>query len=171
MIRRVGSHFVLETEQFFDRTPIELFSFFSDAQNLSRITPSWLDFRILTPQPIAMREGALIDYRLKLYGVPMRWRTEITAWEPPHRFIDSQVKGPYRFWVHEHVLTPHDGGTLMRDIVTFQSRGPDLFVPMIHRMFVNRNVQRIFTFRRSTLRNKFPVNNDESSATKHKAEA
>ena len=85
----------LRTEQRLPQQPENVFPFFADAGNLEKLTPGYLHFQILTPLPIEMRKGALIDYRLRLRGVPIRWRTEITEWDPPYRFVDSQIKGPY----------------------------------------------------------------------------
>lgn len=152
MIRHDGHAYVLKTEQHFEQSPEELFSLFAQAENLARITPAWLDFQILTPRPIEMKAGTLIDYRLKLHRIPLRWRTKITAWEPPYRFVDEQIKGPYRFWIHQHILEPHEDGTLMRDRVTFLSRGPGLLLPLLHKLFVNRNVREVFEYRRAKLR-------------------
>jgi ligand-binding SRPBCC domain-containing protein len=100
--------------------PIErVFDFFSRAENLEAITPPLLRFRILTPQPIEMREGTLIEYSLRLRGLPMRWLTRIEEWNPPHRFIDVQLRGPYRLWRHTHTFTPVDGGTEMTDSIDY----------------------------------------------------
>ena len=98
----------------------EVFPFFAAAENLEAITPPWLSFGILTPTPIEMRRGTLIQYRLQLMGVPMRWLTRISAWEPPHRFIDEQLEGPYRDWIHEHRFEPLGGYTLMTDTVRYR---------------------------------------------------
>jgi ligand-binding SRPBCC domain-containing protein len=97
----------------------EVFPFFSDAGNLELLTPGWLRFRILTAQPIEMRAGAVLDYRIVLGLLPTSWRTRIELWEPPHRFVDAQLSGPYRCWWHEHRFEPTPGGTLMTDEVLF----------------------------------------------------
>src|SRR3954468_23005074 len=97
------------------RPVTEVFMFFAEPGNLETLTPPWLRFHILTPQPILMRAGARIDYRLRVHGLPVRWQSEITAWEPPVRFVDEQRRGPYRVWVHEHTFEEGDGGTEVRD--------------------------------------------------------
>lgn len=132
--------------------PLEVvFGFFADAGNLEAITPPWLRFEILTPRPIAMRAGALIDYRLRVRGVPLRWRTEITAWEPPHFFVDEQLRGPYRLWVHEHRFRAVRGGTAVLDHVRYRVPGGRL----VSWLFVRRDVERIFAFRRQLLQARF----------------
>lgn len=125
----------------------EVFEFFSDASNLQEITPEWLDFRIVTPGPIVIRKGTLIDYRLKIHGWPMRWQSEITVWEPPHRFVDEQRRGPYRKWIHHHLFAEKDGGTEVRDEVEYAVPGGKL----IERLFVRRDIEAIFAFRRKKL--------------------
>ena len=136
----------LERTQFIARPLDEVFAFFSDASNLSLITPDWLHFRILTPQPIAMQAGTLIDYQIKLFGVPMRWRTRIDSFDPPHQFVDTQVRGPYKLWRHTHEFAPTDGGTLVTDLVEYQLRfGPIGWVA--NRVFVARALARIFDHR------------------------
>lgn len=143
--------FRLEAELWLPRPREALVPFFADARNLERITPPFLHFRILTPQPIEMRPGTLIDYRLSLHGLPMRWRTEIAVWEPPRRFVDVQLRGPYRKWVHEHTFEPVDGGTLCRDRVEYAVPGGCL----VHRLLVERDVRRIFAYRQEVLRSLF----------------
>lgn len=134
----------------------EVFPFFADAANLERLTPPWLRFEILTPRPIEMREGALIDYRLRVRGVPVRWRSRIAAWEPPGYFADEQVEGPYRSWFHEHELeTAEDGAaTRVRDRVRYEVPGGPL-APLVHRLLVRRDVEKIFAYRRKRLREIF----------------
>lgn len=131
--------------------PEELFPFFADAGNLDAITPKWLNFRIVTPRPIEMREGALIDYKLRVRGMPLRWRTLIREWNPPHSFVDEQIRGPYRQWIHRHTFEPQNGGTLARDIVHYAV--PFDFIA--HPLFVRRDIERIFAYRQEALRAKF----------------
>ena len=126
----------------------EVFSFFADAENLETISPPWLRFRITTPGPIIMKEGALIRYRLRLRMVPISWTTRITAWQPPHRFVDEQLSGPFRMWVPEHTFEERNGRTLARDRV-------DYIVPggaIVHRLFVRPDLEKIFAFRENILR-------------------
>lgn len=137
---------VLTREIWLNHPREDVFDFFSDAYNLDNITPPWLNFRILTPRPIPMAVGTRITYRLKLRGIPIRWLTEITAWEPPHYFVDSQLKGPYRKWVHEHRFIEQDGGTLMQDRVEYAVPGW-IFEPLIHGLFVRTDVETIFDYR------------------------
>jgi ligand-binding SRPBCC domain-containing protein len=108
---------ILEREQRLPGTPAEVFGFFADAHNLEALTPPLLRFRLVTPAPLAVGKGALIRYRLRVHGVPVSWLTEITDWDPPHRFVDEQLKGPYARWHHTHTFeTTGDGATLMRDV-------------------------------------------------------
>ncbi len=110
---------VLARDQWVSAPLDAVFDFFSDAANLDAITPAWVGFRILTPLPIEMRRGAHIDYRLRLGGVPVRWRTRISSWDPPRSFVDVQESGPFTLWEHEHRFEPHGDGVLMRDRVRY----------------------------------------------------
>jgi ligand-binding SRPBCC domain-containing protein len=125
----------------------ETFAFFSDARNLDALTPAWVGFRILTPAPINMRRGTLIDYRIRIHGIPIRWRTEITEWDAPNRFVDIQLKGPYRWWHHEHRFEPCGDGTRIIDEVEYSA----LLHWISHPLIVERDVGRIFDFRTRAL--------------------
>ncbi len=137
---------VLQRTQRLDPPPEEVFPFFADAGNLERITPPWLGFSIVTPEPIDMRQGALIDYRLKLHGMPLSWHTVIGLWDPPHRFVDVQLSGPYRLWHHTHTFEPDGEGTLMRDVVRYALPfGP--LGEIARAVLVQRDLDQIFDFR------------------------
>ena len=129
------------------RTPLEeTFAFFSDARNLERLTPPWINFRIRTPLPIIMQEGTIIDYQIALYGVPVPWRTRIDVWEPGARFVDRQVAGPYVWWRHEHRFEAVTAGTRVIDHVEYLPRAAAL-----SSWLVARDVARIFAFRQQSL--------------------
>jgi len=149
----MAREYQLQTRLFVARDLETAFNFFADAGNLQRLTPPWLEFQILTPRPIPMHAGALIDYRLRVHGVPIRWRTEIAEWQPPHRFVDRQTRGPYRLWRHTHTFTPVAGGTMVEDTVRYQPRGGAL----VHGLFVRRDLERIFRFRQEEILNAFDV--------------
>jgi ligand-binding SRPBCC domain-containing protein len=128
------------------------FAFFSDARNLEQLTPPWLRFQITTPLPITMREGTLIDYQIRLYGVPIPWRTRIDVWMPGVAFVDRQLNGPYWWWRHEHRFEAVDGGTRVTDHVEYVPRAASLSM-----WLVKRDVQRIFEFRRDALASLLPA--------------
>jgi hypothetical protein len=136
------------------QAPEAIFPFFADARNLELLTPDWLSFRILTPQPIEMRVGTLIDYRIKVHGLPLRWRTRIARWEPPWAFADEQLRGPYALWHHTHTFTPADGGTILGDEVVMRPKGGPL-APLVMRMFVRGDVERIFRHRATVMAQRF----------------
>ena len=115
------SEHILERTQIIERPLTEVFEFFADAGNLERITPPELNFKIITPQPIGIKIGALIDYQLKLRGIPITWKTEITLWNPPHSFVDTALKSPYKQWIHLHTFEQGaNGETIMKDIVRYR---------------------------------------------------
>lgn len=150
--RRIGAMRRMTTHEFQDELMLphprqRVFAFFSDAQNLERITPPWLHFRIETPLPIRLRAGTLIDYRLRVRGFPMGWQTLISVWDPPFRFVDEQKRGPYRLWIHEHRFEERTEGTLVRDQVRYAVWGGRL----IERLFVQGDVRRIFAYRRDRI--------------------
>ena len=144
---RYGAEIVLPSEL------DQVFAFFSEASNLERLTPPWLRFEILTEGPIPMAPGTLIDYRIRWRGIPLRWRTEIEVWEPPHRFVDRQLRGPYRLWRHEHVFKERDGETTVIDNVEYAPIGGAL----AHRLIVARDVERIFSYRHAVLGRTFDL--------------
>ena len=135
---------ILQSEVWVPRPREGVFAFFSRAENLEALTPHWLHFSILSPGPISMNAGTRIRYRLRLHGIPLRWESEITAWEPPYRFVDEQRCGPYRRWVHEHQFLEHEEGTKIRDTVQYSVAGG----PLVNRLLVAPDLSRIFEFRR-----------------------
>lgn len=137
----------LRAEMLVDLPREQVFDFFSDASKLEQITPPWLNFSVLTPMPVEIHEGLLLDYKLKLHRIPIKWQTEICVWEPSVRFVDRQLKGPYRLWYHEHRFEEVDGKTLVRDDVHYIPRGGKL----IHRLFVQPDLEKIFRFRQDRL--------------------
>lgn len=139
--------FKFHTELWLPRRRDEVFPFFSEARNLEIITPPWLNFEVLTPEPSMMRAGTLIDYRIRVHGIPIRWRTEIAEWHPPHLFVDVQLRGPYTLWHHTHQFEEDNGGTLCIDDVRYRPRGG----AFVNWLFVRRDVKRIFAFRNERL--------------------
>ena len=138
---------VFHREQRLSGSPDAVFAFFADARNLETITPPLLRFRLLTPDPIEMRAGTFLQYALRLRGVPVRWDTLIQSWQPPRRFVDVQVRGPYRLWHHTHELVALPaGGTLMRDTVRYAIGGGPLG-ELARRALVVRDLEAIFAFR------------------------
>ncbi|MEM0913624.1 MAG: SRPBCC family protein [Planctomycetota bacterium] len=148
-----GTH-RLTMDQWLEPTPEDLWPFFSNAANLEEITPASVHFHVITPQPVAMHPGTLIDYRLKVRGLPLRWRSHITDWEPPHRFIDQQVRGPYDLWHHEHRFVADGSGTRCTDVVHYRVPGGPLS-PLIHALFVGPDVRKIFAHRAVVLADRF----------------
>jgi ligand-binding SRPBCC domain-containing protein len=129
----------------------EAFAFYGDDRNLEPMTPPWLHFEVTSPRPVVMEAGALLDYRLRLHGVPLHWRTRIETWEPPLRFVDYQEKGPYSLWEHTHTFEEDgNGATAIRDRVRYAiPLGP--LGDLAHGLFVRRDLERIFDYRRDTL--------------------
>lgn len=128
----------------------EAFAFYGSAANLERITPPWLRFEIRDPRPGDLAAGTLLHYSLVLHRFPVRWTTEIRTWEPPHRFVDVQLHGPYRLWEHTHTFEPVEGGTLIRDRVDYAlPYGP--LGALAHVAFVRRDLRRIFDYRRDAV--------------------
>ncbi len=139
----------------------EVFAFFDRPENLAEITPPWLDFEILTPPPIEMRRDALIDYVVRLHRLPVLWSSLIAVYEPPDRFVDVQLRGPYSFWHHEHHFTETPRGTLIRDEVRY-AMPLGLLGDLVHRVSVRRQIERIFAYRRAKAAELFGDFTDES---------
>ena len=136
----------LERRQYLEHPLEDVFAFFAEARNLERITPSWLRFSVLTPEPVEMAAGALIDYRLQYHGVPVGWTSQIEVWEPGRQFVDRALRGPFALWHHRHRFQASGSGTVVDDEVHYA-------VPfgrvgeVVHPLFVARDLDRIFTYR------------------------
>jgi ligand-binding SRPBCC domain-containing protein len=141
---------VFEQEIWLQHEPDDVFKFFSDANNLEMITPAFLRFRIAKMPVDGLREGSLIDYRLRLHGLPVRWRTRIDVWDPPRSFVDSQLKGPYRSWHHSHEFEPLDGGTVIRDVVRYELPFGALG-DLVAGDLVEKDIALVFAYRRTRL--------------------
>jgi ligand-binding SRPBCC domain-containing protein len=138
--------YLLERDQWIPRPRAAVFDFFSHAENLGAITPPWMHFEICTPLPIEMREGTLIDYRIRLAGIPMRWQTRISLWQPGRRFVDEQMRGPYALWQHTHEFLEKDDGVLMTDRVRYALPLGTLG-RIVHALAVQATVSAIFDYR------------------------
>ena len=149
--------FVLHAECVLPRPLDEVFDFFSKAENLEKLTPPWMHFKIITPTPVEMRVGTIIDYRIKVRYMPLKWRSEITVWEPGVRFVDEQRRGPYRYWRHEHRFAEVDGGTQVVDHIEYGVPGGSL----VHRTMVRPDLVKIFAYR-ETQQRKLLVGDDAS---------
>jgi ligand-binding SRPBCC domain-containing protein len=147
----MGSIQQIQREQRVEIPIEEAFAFYGDARNLERITPPWLGFQVTTPEPIEMGVGTLIEYRLRLHRVPVRWRTRITAWEPPRRFVDTQISGPYSLWEHTHTFEEDGPGvTIIEDWVRYAIPfGP--LGELADRLLVQRDLRQIFDYRRDAV--------------------
>jgi len=147
----MGTVRILERRQRIERPLEEVFGFYGDARNLERITPPWMGFEVMTPAPIEMGAGTLIEYRLRLHRVPVRWRTRIEVWEPPRRFVDVQIKGPYSLWEHTHTFEEDGpGATVIDDRVRYSIPfGP--LGALADRLLVQRDLRQIFDYRREAV--------------------
>lgn len=142
---------VLERQQRIELPLAEVFAFYADAGNLERITPPWLGFEVTTPRPIEIGVGALIEYRLRLHGIPVKWRTRIEEWRPPHRFVDAQLSGPYALWHHTHTFRADGKGTTVlgdrvRYAVPFGPAGE-----VARALLVDRDLEQIFDYRQEAV--------------------
>ena len=142
--------FLLSQTQTIPKPLSQVWTFFSRPENLEQLTPKFLKFRILTPSPIEMKKGALIDYKISLFGVPMKWKTEIKEYEPSSSFVDQQLKGPYALWHHTHAFEDHGDHTVMHDYVEYRVPfGP--LGSVAHGLFVKRTLAQIFEYRRQAV--------------------
>ena len=141
------SSFHIRREIWLPQPRERVFGFFADPRNLEKLTPAWLRFEVLDAESVRLEAGALIDYRLRLRGFPLRWRSQIALWDPPRRFVDIQVRGPYREWSHEHRFEARSGGTLVVDRVDYAVPGGRL----VNRLLVRRDLEQIFDFRTAAL--------------------
>jgi ligand-binding SRPBCC domain-containing protein len=142
---------VLEFRLLLPAPRVRVFEFFARPENLATITPGWLGFTLLTPAPIMLAAGAVLDYRIRWLGLPFRWRSLIREYDPPYRFVDVQVIGPYARWEHRHMFVEEAGGTVMEDRVTYRlPLGP--IGELVHRLGVRRQLEAIFAYRRDRLR-------------------
>jgi ligand-binding SRPBCC domain-containing protein len=146
----------LVAKQVIAKKPEEIFPFFADAKNLERITPPWLNFRILNQSTPEIQEGTIFNYALSLHGIPVRWRSEIREWSVNKKFVDQQLKGPYRIWHHTHLFEVRDSGTLMTDVVRY-----DVALGRLGEVFagawVKSDVTKIFQYRGKVISEFFPA--------------
>lgn len=140
----------IQTEVLLPCSQEQVFPFFADAYNLELLTPPWLRFRVVS-RAIEMKTGSLIDYRLRLRGIPIRWQSEITVWDPPHRFVDRQLRGPYKTWIHEHRFEGKAGETKVIDNVRYDHPGGR----WVNQLLVKRDLDKIFSYRKARLKEFF----------------
>jgi ligand-binding SRPBCC domain-containing protein len=145
--RQRDGMFRLTTTVLLPDTAERVFQFLSDTNNLEIVLPPWLGLRTLSPRPIDMGIATRIDYRFRIHGVPARWESEVTSWEPPRRFVYEQRRGPFRYWMHEHTFLDCKDGTMARDNVDYAVPGGRL----VHSLFVRRDLERVFRYRRAQL--------------------
>jgi len=142
----------LHTSQWLPDSIEKIFEFFSNPENLERLTPSKLQFQMLTPTPVEMKEGLELEYKLKVHNIPLRWTSLITNWDPPNQFVDEQLKGPYKSWVHTHKFTPCGSGTQVEDHVQFRVPGGRL----LEKLIVQKDLASVFNYRQQLLTEIFP---------------
>ena len=153
----MNKEYLLEKHQFIQKPRIEVFDFFKTPENLEKITPKNLNFNIYTPSPILMEEGAVIEYQIKLLGIPIYWRTLINEYNPPNNFRDIQLNGPYDIWDHTHMFEECKNGTMMIDKIKY-SIPFKIIGRMAHSIWVKRELQRIFDYRYEIIENIFKEN-------------
>ena len=147
----------LKTEVILNAPIDTVFSFFSNIENLEKITPNWLNFSLLAQPPMTIKKGSLFHFQIRLFKIPLKWKTEITCWEPPFRFSDEQIKGPYKKWIHEHRFIEEGNQTRMIDTVHYKVPGWFLS-PLILKLFVKSAVIEIFRYRTEKIKQIFSDN-------------
>ena len=150
--------FEINMKQYINKPLEVVFEFFSKPENLEMITPKSLSFNILTPTPIKMEKGSLIDYTIRLFGIPIHWRTLISDYEPPFRFVDQQIKGPYTFWHHTHTFRLVEGGVEIIDQVKY-SLPLGWLGTLAHAIWVRKDLEKIFEYRKTVIQNYFEITN------------
>ncbi len=155
----------LQRTQFIPAPRSRVFAFFAKPENLALLTPPSLGFNMLTPSPVTMKDGALIDYTIRVAGLPVRWTTIITRFESPARFVDVQLKGPYSYWHHTHEFSAVDGGTQMTDTVRYGIPA-GIFGRLVRELFVRQRLERIFDFRAERLKEIVPTMEDAEGPRK-----
>jgi ligand-binding SRPBCC domain-containing protein len=150
--------FEINMKQYINKPLDVVFEFFSKPENLEMITPESLSFNILTPTPIKMEKGSLIDYTIRLFGIPIHWRTLISDYEPPFRFVDQQIKGPYTFWHHTHTFQQVDGGVEIIDKVKY-SLPMGWLGTLVHSIWVRKDLEKIFEHRKTVIQDYFKILN------------
>ena len=150
--------FEINMKQYINKPLDVVFEFFSKPENLEIITPESLSFNILTPTPIKMGKGSLVDYTIRLFGIPIHWRTLISDYEPPFRFVDQQIKGPYTFWHHTHTFKLVEGGVEIIDQVKY-SLPLGWLGTLAHAIWVRKDLEKIFEYRKTIIQNYFEIKN------------
>jgi ligand-binding SRPBCC domain-containing protein len=164
-------NYTLQREQYVPRELEQIFPFFERPENLALITPPQLEFRLLTPSPVKMEQGRVIDYTIRLFGIPVRWRSLISHYDPPHCFVDEQLQGPYSFWHHTHRFLERGSGTLLCDEVRFAM---PLYLPppigaLMHEAYLGPMLKLIFDYRRDLFENFFGKTNQNLATAKRTA--
>ena len=157
-VARFENEFRLTAELLLPCKVDEIFPFFADAKNLALLTPSFLNFKIASTTAIEIKVGAVIDYHLRIRGLPLHWKSLISHWDPPCEFVDEQLRGPYRYWIHRHSFEDRGAETLVRDFVRYQVFGGSL----VHDLIVKPDLIKIFAFRQEKLVERFCDSGEET---------
>ena len=153
--------YTLNRTQVINQSIDKVFSFFSKPENLEIITPKYLNFKIITPVPINMVVGQLIDYKLKIHSFPIKWTSLISHYDPPYSFVDEQVRGPYALWHHTHLFKEQENGTLIEDQIKYQIPF-SIFGKLLNFTFIKRDLENIFNYREKTISRLFQLKSNEN---------